>query len=1502
MTQPTSDRQNDIAIIGMSGRFPGAATVEAFWKNLCQGVESITPLTDDELLAAGVERDLLDHPDYVKAGAFLENIEEWDAAFFNVSPAEARVTDPQHRLFLECAWEAMEVAGYDTARYEGIVSVFAGAGFNRYLLANLIGNPALEGLDDTTLMIANDNNFIATRVSYKLNLKGAGLTVQTACSTSLVAIHTACQSLLNGECDIALAGAASIAVPHKTGYLYREGGVASPDGQVRAFDAGANGSVFGSGVGVVVLKRLEDALADGDTVYAVVKGSAVNNDGSHKVSYTAPSIEAQAEVIAEAQALANVAPESVSYIETHGTGTLIGDPMEITALNTVFQEATDRTGYCAIGSLKTNVGHLDVASGVSGLIKTSLMLKEGVLPASLHYEQANPQIDFANSPFYVNTELKQWETQGEPRRAGLSSFGFGGTNAHVVMEQPPELEPNDPARPWQLLLLSAKTETALEAMTDRLQEGLAQRDDLDIADAAYTLQTGRRQFTHRRAVLVQDLQEAQEILSARDHKRMWSGLHDDTSRSVAFLFSGTGAQYPNMGRELYDTEPLFQERIDLCCDLLRPHLGYDLREILFPDDEAGEARATVELKQTSTAQISLFVIEYALSRLLLEWGVVPQAAIGHSVGEYAAATVAGVFALEDALQLVVKRGELFNKMPQGAMLAVNMTEAEILPLMGPELNLGAINEDQQVVVSGTVEAIEGLEAQLRARDIRVSRVNVDRAAHSFMLDEVLAEFRQMVARFALQAPSLPFVSNVTGTWITPEQAVSPEYWAQHLRHTVRFHDGLTTLAADPNLIALEIGPGNTLSSMAQRTSLKSHLNLSTLPSLQQKRQGEAFSDLPFLLTTVGKLWLGGITPDWYGFYGEERRRRVPLPTYPFERQRYWVDREAGASAATALAGQKPRSTQDWFYTPVWKQTPALACDSEKEFVSSKRWLLFLDEGGYGARLASRLQELGQEVFTVRMGDSFAQTGERAYEINPQTYLDYDALMNAIGGGGQSIDRVLHMWSLTPPGSGITGPEAFAEQQASGFDSVLLVTKAIANHGQIDPLDLWVLGNHLVALDSRDALMPEKAPLLGACKVIPQEVDAITARVIDVCLPKANSKQEQVLFEQWLTEFARQPQDRLIAYRGRQRFVQTFESLDVQKATDRPPRLREQGVYLITGGLGFIGSRLATYLAKTVQAKLVLTGRTPLPPREEWEKTEVDDEIAQRISLVQELERYGSEVLYVTAEATDEDAMLEAIRQTHARFGDLHGVIHAASVFEPDAFAVLQDSPLQASNPHVPTQVYGTYVLEQALSEQELDFCLLISALTTVLGGLGFLSHAAAYAFQDAFAQQTNEHSAFPWIVANLDDKILEQAEEICDYVLSTEGIDTFVVSHDDLTVSLKKWITFEREAETSDTASTQATSARPNIGTTYVAPRDETEERIAAFWEEILGIDQVGMRDNFFDLGGNSLLATQLSTRLKASFEIDLPLRIIFETGTIEELSVVIEEMLIRQILEGTYE
>lgn len=878
-----ADTFEAIAIVGMAGRFPGSSDLDEYWENLRSGTESLSEFSKDEIVASGVAQDTL-VDERRRTRGVLDGATDFDARFFGFTPREAEIMDPQQRVFLEVAWQAVEDAGYDSERPPGPIGVWAGSGINTYFSANVATRPDVLGpFGMFGAVVLNEKDFISTRVAYAMDLRGPAVTVQTACSTSLVAVCNAAQSLLNYECDMAIAGGSAAVFPNTHSSIHEEGGMISHDGHCRPFDASASGTLFSDGAGAVVLRRLSDALEDGDHIRAVIRGWAINNDGSAKAGYTAPSVEGQAEVIQLAQEIAGVPPDTISYIEGHGTATPLGDPIEIAALTEAFRAGTDRTGFCRIGSVKSNIGHLDVAAGIAGLIKTTLALEHREIPPTLNFESPNPRVDWDSTPFIVNDQLTPWEEGTTPRRAGVSSFGIGGTNAHVVVEQAPAPRNSEPASGAELLILSAKSPTALDTATANLGKHLKTGDG-NLADVAFTLQTGRRQFQHRRAVVANERDEAVSLLENPGDRRVVSGSTNHRRRPVVFMFSGQGSQYVDMARGLYENEPEFRAHVDRCAEILEPHLSGDIREIIYPS-ELERDQAAETLRQTAYTQPALFVIEYSLAKLWQSWGVEPVAMVGHSIGEYVAACLAGVFTLEDALSLVAARGRLMQSLPAGSMLAVPLPEAEVEPLLGDELCIGVINSQAMSVVSGEDSAIASLTKTLEERGVQARPVDTSHAFHSPMMEPILDAFRDEVVKAQPREPELPIVSNVTGTWMTAKQAVDPDYWTGHLRNTVRFADCLTTLLEEPDRVFLEVGPGRVLGSLTRMHEAKT---AETDVVSSTRHPDEDRHDHAFVLESVGQMWVSGVAFDWPNLH-EEHRTRVSLPTYPFERETYFLE-------------------------------------------------------------------------------------------------------------------------------------------------------------------------------------------------------------------------------------------------------------------------------------------------------------------------------------------------------------------------------------------------------------------------------------------------------------------------------------------------------------------------------------------------------------------------------------------------------------------------------------
>jgi amino acid adenylation domain-containing protein len=1303
-----------IAIVGMAGRFPGARNVSEFWRNLRDGVESIRSCSDAELLAAGVSPEELASPAYVKRASVLDDVPMFDASFFGLSPKDASIMDPQHRHFLECSWEALEDAGHPPQRFDGSIGIFAGSGMNTYLIHNLLANRRLLGSTGLFQLkqTGNDKDVLATRVSYQLDLRGPSINVQTACSTSLVAVHLACQSLLNCECDLALAGGVTIEIPHGQGYIYREGEILSRDGHCRSFDASSSGTVFGSGLGIVVLRRLEDALEDRDHIRAVILGSAVNNDGARKVGYLAPSVEGQAEVIAEALDFAGIDAADISYVETHGTGTVVGDPIEVRALTQAFCRFTSGSGYCGIGSLKTNVGHLDAAAGVAGLMKTVLALEHRQMPASLHFQNLNPHVELNGSPFFVNSQLSDWPSTGSPRRAGVTSLGIGGTNAHVVLEEASPPVESQQTKPYQLLVVSAKTDSAVESAFTNLATYLHAHPELSLADVAFTCQVGRHAFPHRRALVVEDTREAVSALAEGERKSFASGLAAKAAPSVVFMFSGQGSQYVNMGRNLYENEPIFRETLDLCAQQLMQPLALDLRQALYPPEEEKDAAAE-RLNQTWLTQPTLFSIEYALARWWMSLGVEPEAMVGHSIGEYVAACLAGVFSLEDALAIAAFRGRLMYDLPSGSMLAVPLAYSD-LHLNGA-LCLAAINTPGLCVVSGPTPEIAALEESLAKQSVSCRRLLTSHAFHSEMMDPILGAFEERLQSVELKPPRIPYLSNVSGTWIKPEEATNPGYWAHHLRQTVRFSDCLAELFREPGRILIEAGPGNALTFLARQ---QAGATAKTFQSLPHPR--EATTDLRCALHTLGHVWVSGVKVDWPKLHPFSSVHRVPLPTYPFEHKKCWIEPDRVQSAETPPHASRLEDDKDLlFYRRVWTAAPATPASSS----SAGAWIVFNDSLGLGDQVAAKLRADKQDVILVAAGSSYQRSQKDKYTIRPGVRDDYDALIADSIKSGYSPRKIFHLWS-------VEGAELpLAETMDRSFYSPLYLAQALANQDIAD-IDIALVSNRMQQVSEEPVRNPARAVLLGPARVIPKELPGITCRSIDVGLESGNATE---CAAQLVSEMTSIRDNATVAFRGSERLVETLDPLNLPAAPEHR-RLQPRGVYLITGGLGGIGLVVAEHLAREFNARLVLVTRSPLPPEVEWEAALNDshqtDANKKRIRKLLEIRTIAGGLLVAQGDVTNLDQMRDIVALARQHYGKIDGVFHAAGILD-DGPLVLKTEKSAARV--IDPKVRGTLVLEEALRDEPLCCFVLFSSISSIFPPAGQVDYAAANAFLDAFA-------------------------------------------------------------------------------------------------------------------------------------------------------------------------
>lgn len=1496
MNQSKYHDDKDIAVIGMACEFPGASDYQRFWWNLREGVETISQLAPEEIEEIpGLTFDPSDR-DYVRAAAILEDADMFDAAFFGFSAREAELMDPQQRVFLQCAWHALEDAGYDPGTYKGSIGVFGGARSNTYL-ANIYSHPEVLNTGGYfEIGLGNDLAFLTSRISHRLGLRGPSVSVHTACSTGLVAVHLALRSLHAGECQIALAGGVAVNVPQKCGYRYQRGGILSPDGHCRAFDADAAGTVFGSGVGIVVLKRAKEAIADGDSLHALIKGSAVNNDGSLKAGFTAPSVNGQAEVIRLAMQDAGVSPDSIGYVEAHGTGTQMGDPIEIRALTKAFLSLTDKPIHCAIGSVKTNIGHLDAAAGLAGLIKTILMLRFHKIPPLLHFSRPNPQIDLINGPFFVHERLAEWRSNGLPRRAAVSAFGVGGTNAHVVLEEATGQRSSGASRSSHLLPLSAKSNAALDLRIRDLGRYFRQEETAPLADIAFTLAIGRAEQECRAAAVCDTTEEAileLDRIANHSQKRMPT---EQLERPVIFMLPGQGVQQVNVARNLYDQDQAFRCAFDDAAAVASQYLQIDLRKVMYPEPELA-AEMNARLARTSLTQPVLFVLEYALISYWKSLGVRPEALIGHSLGEYVAACLAGVFNLSDALMLVTQRGLLMERAMEGAMLAVSMREPETHRFLDDRVSLAAVNTPDQCVLSGARDAIEMIEVELSRQNIAHRRLKTSCAFHSLLMDPVAEDFRKIIASVPLHPPQLKYVSNVSGEWVTAEQATNPDYWVRHIRETVQFYKGLQTIFADFNPLLLDVGPGRILSRFARSVQE----NPSAIVSMFGDRNGTD-ADQHSALTTLGGLWLGGATVDWGQHFQGETRSRVHLPGYPFARQRYWIGpskRSTGVQEDSASSATKSTSVRDWFYLPSWK----LDILPEKPERKTETYLVFADTLGIAEVVTGSLLDEGHRVVKVTPGDLFHVQNSDKVTILLSDPTSYDHLVEHLLSHDLLPSRILHLWSTTEAGDG-GGPSAFETMQLFGYYSVLWLCQALHRRLPRHSVELLIAANRMCDPYDEAAIEPEKGTLSALCLVIPQEESTLSLRCVDFPILNYGLRESRAALDLLMSEVKRTSKDKIVALRGCNRWVRTYSPVSIEERHVGERTLREGGVYLITGGLGRIGLLVASHLAQKVNAKLVLLSRSTLPEEDTWEEyiqqAAPDDPVRSQLIALRGLKSAGTELITLTANVANESEMKTALDRARTRFGHIDGVLHLAGVTSGTSlYRSFTELPKSAIEEQFGPKVYGVYVLDKLLRDTPLDFCVLFSSNAAILGGLGYTGYAAANCFMDAFATAKGRRS--PWMSVDWDPWPLETkkhaslrtatdmyamtAEEslfALDILVSHAISGHVIVATGSLDKRLDLW-TSEVKVATSNQY------PRPSLETEYVAPRSETEKQVAAIWQQLLGVSEIGVNDDFFDLGGHSLLAVRLMGRIRDELGIDIPLATLFESPTIAEIATLIQ-------------
>ena len=1456
-----------IAIVGMGCHFPGnVRNPEQFWDLLKNGREGHI-----DVPAERWDMDDFYDPDpgipgksYVRRGGFLPELSQFDADFFGIAPREALRMDPQQRLLLETTWEAVEAAGLGSQLAGSATGVFIGMTNNQHILRQVMADPNFY--QDPFAGIGSDCSAAAGRLAYTFDFRGPTVSLDTACSSSLVALHLACQSLHQKECDTAVVGGVYAVMMPQTLIVGCRMGMFAADGRCKTFATQADGYGLGEGCGIILLKRMDDALKNGDQIKAIIRGSAVNEDG-HSNGLTAPNGLAQQRVIRQALYNAGISPALVSYVEAHGTGTPLGDPIEMESVQAVLGAGRAPEKPLWIGSVKTNLGHLYTAAGMAGIMKTVLALQHEAIPPHLNFAEPNPNIVWEKQ-VEVPTRLMPWEPVQGRRIAGVSSFGWSGTNAHVILEAALPQTSDAGLRPYYLLPFSAKTTTALETYTDDLHQHVKSHPNIKLADLAYTLQTGRQTFAHRRFLLCRDRQEALTLL-AETAAGQPEPEEPVQARHIAFLFfTGEGVDYTRIVQELYVQEPVFRQVIDEANLILKTSFNIKWYEGLIADlkqntpavvgadhryaqthrsgNDVAYSTQTVEVEQV---QLTAFIVEYALAWLLRTWGIRPETVTGCGLGATTAACVARVFSLEDGLNLIVKQAQMASFSP--------------------------------------------------------------------------AALRELVSAVSLNPARIPYFSTLTGDLITDDQAMDPDFWIETWQQSDLNVEIFDELYSRADQVVMEIGLKPTQNPQMHRQSgedlAAKSLVLPLLPAADEKRPS-----LAAIMESLGKLWVWGISPDWPALVAGETRQRVLLPTYPFERERFWVgplrrqfvdEVTAVMPETTPLSSEKGRSLprlplDEWFYLPGWQQAapqpPALPPEPG-------RWLLFVDECGVGQAVTAWLQEHQQLIITVRAGAAWQQNTSTDFVIRPSEPEDYIKLLAACQDEAASRLEIVHLWSIDAPGQ-TTGNDLLPEALNLGFYSLLYLAQALAGH----PFKtyLLVITAHTQAITGDEAVCPEKATILGACRAIPLEYDHISCRLVDVRL-EVTAPELAALLRNLQGELTADFTESVIALRAYQRWLQTFTPVKLPPKATVPPLLRQGGTYLITGGLGGLGLAVADYLVQTVQANVVLLGRSPLPPRAEWPQLEAaageKPGLKHKIQQIKRLERMGGAVLFLQADVSDEQAMATAVQQTLSRFGTIEGVIHAAGVAGRGLIQFKKPETVAAV---FAPKVKGTYVLEQVLQDIKLDFLLLFSSIASfTAGGPGQADYSAANAFLDAYTYQCRgdervtavinwgewqwnaweaELAGFSADVQNFFKQ--NRAEFGIQVAEGMEALDRILGSH------LPQIIVCTQDFPRLAQAARQLTVAnlmgkqtpppaaerhqRPGLGVLYVAPRNELECTITAVWEEALGVAGIGLDDNFFELGGNSLIGMNLIKRLQKVLEVPkLPDRILFEAPSVRALA-----------------
>ena len=1497
----------EIAVIGLSCRFPGASNIYEFWDNLLNGRENIEFFTNSELENSGIKKENLENPDFVRSkGGTLKNKEFFDAHFFGYTTQEAQLLDPQTRLFLECAWEALENAAYVPNKYDGAIGLFCGATPNLDWEVKCSLTDVSKEIGPWASRQLYNKDFLPTRISNKINLKGPSVSIYTACSTSLFAVHIACQSLLFGESDMALAGGVTINTFSNKGYVYREGLVLSKDGHCRAFDAKASGTALGEGVGVVVLKKLIHAVDDKDHIYAVIKGSAANNDGSNKTNYQSPSANGQAHVIKTAFRIANVRPQDVSYIEAHGTGTKIGDSIEIEGLRRVFGSTDNK--LCGIGSVKTNIGHLDSAAGISGLIKTILSVYNKKIPQSVNFSSANPDLRIEDSSFYVVDKTTEWES-GKMKIAGVSSFGIGGTNVHVVVQEFTDVLKQSSKKKGNIFLISAKTESALKTKVDELSKFISDNDSIDLHSVAYTLQSGREDFEYRISVQANTIYELHTALTNNYFEitktRQVAGYKQD----IIFMFPGGGNQYVNMGRELYLHEPLFKRELDTCFSLIKMKYGMDIKTILYSETIA--VNDDNEINQIKYALPLLFSIEYALAKFIINLGIKPKGLIGHSIGEYVAACLSGVFDLESALGIVMYRAGLMQKTIPGGLLVV---QASILDIAGfiekyKEVSLAAINSPVNTLLAGKDEQIQRLGAELEENGFICRKLRTSHSSHSVLMDPILAQFEEYLKGIKFSSPKIPFISNLSGDWADPLLVQKPSYWVDHLRNTVNLSDGLKKII-ERNSILIEIGPCKSICNLIQQHD---EYNDDTVLVNLLKHPNDVIDDEVLFLKQLGVLWQNNVKIDWASFYNSQIPPKTPLPTYPFERERFWIDREINTSGM--LVENTQAQNDNWLYAPTWKKKLAEVIPDANG--KNKNIVVFLDQKNRkSVDFLNKLLTYTENLVCVHVGNEFKRMSSDHYVINPEEEEDYSLLFEQFNNEAFTPDIIIHALCFDDDYTLEKHIEINELHFIYGYISLLNLAQQICNVFPECDAQIVTIANNVFKVFPEDICRPEKSILTGISKVIPQEINNLSCKFIELNQDILCEKD----YENIINEFLFDHDSYEYAYRNKCFFERTYDPIPGKANQSFRIDTTHLNNIMITGGLGGIGLLVAEYFIRNFSSKILVIGRRTIPKKIEWDQIIRDNKIDTSLdSTIRFLKENESYIFYRSCDVKDGKKLKRVVDNYTKKHGVIQGVVHSAGL--PDYNGIILSRTAANEYNIFNPKIEGTINLYNVFADHDLEFMLLFSSNISYFPIIGQSAYASANIFLNSFADYINYTQArFPvksiawdaWSSIGLAVKSEEYLKDKFASMGFTYKMENALSPKDGIKAldralncrfpnilvtkkDIQKLISVSNIAIkdsgkllqnlAKDEKSSLRKKPRPIISSEYVDYSNDFEKKLQRIWCDLFNYSQIGIKDNFFELGGDSIKAMTCTNICRKEFEVNIPLNLLYKNPTIEEFA-----------------